>query len=157
MKSRPHPERPDRIRAIAASLATAGILSLANFCFRLGIWLIPVSRDIQEMWFWSLQVYFREDAIQFPLEKLHEKNLRWLVANFLNWALKCTAVILLSLYPVILYCIRCFHLKILSRKAQQWELTCWFVTLWIGECLRLYGNTEWLPVYVYWGWAVSRQ
>lgn len=25
MKSHPHPERPDRLRAIAASLATAGI------------------------------------------------------------------------------------------------------------------------------------
>lgn len=90
---------------------------LQIFCFRLGIWLIPVSGGIQEMRFWSLQVYFREDAIQFPLEKLQERNLRWLVANFLTWALKRKGVILWSLYLVILYCIRCFHLKILSRDA----------------------------------------
>lgn len=33
MKSRPHPERADRLRAIAASLATAGIFFVANFVF----------------------------------------------------------------------------------------------------------------------------
>lgn len=32
MKSHPHPERPDRLRAIAASLATAGIYLCYIFC-----------------------------------------------------------------------------------------------------------------------------
>lgn len=34
MKSHPHPERPDRLRAIAASLATAGFL---QFFLSLGL------------------------------------------------------------------------------------------------------------------------
>lgn len=33
MKSRPHPERPDRLRAIAASLATSGVLFNFSHCF----------------------------------------------------------------------------------------------------------------------------
>lgn len=44
MKPRPHPERPDRLRAIAASLATAGTLSLANFLFSV--------RDLVNPCFW---------------------------------------------------------------------------------------------------------
>lgn len=33
MKTHPHPERPDRLRAIAASLATAGVLSQPSLLF----------------------------------------------------------------------------------------------------------------------------
>lgn len=36
MKSHPHPERPDRLRAITASLATAGLFfNLCCFCLSL--------------------------------------------------------------------------------------------------------------------------
>ena len=40
VKAQPHPERPDRLRAIAASLATAGIVSLA-YIFQFAI-LLPL-------------------------------------------------------------------------------------------------------------------
>ncbi|KAG5536248.1 hypothetical protein RHGRI_023883 [Rhododendron griersonianum] len=55
MKSHPHPERPDRLRAITASLATAGLLfNLCCFCL--------------------LLVYFPDDAFQFLQEKSQKKN-----------------------------------------------------------------------------------
>lgn len=42
MKSRPHPERPDRLRAIAASLARAGIYLSNIFYYPSFFWAIDI-------------------------------------------------------------------------------------------------------------------
>lgn len=102
MKSHPHPERPDRLRAIAASLATAGIyfphacpqrlfwIHVFSFCTNLLSSHLFMSNNFASYAYDQLddncefvQVYFLEDATQSLREKLPNKNFRWWVVIFL--------------------------------------------------------------------------
>ncbi|KAF7135229.1 hypothetical protein RHSIM_Rhsim08G0136600 [Rhododendron simsii] len=86
MKSHPHPERPDRLRAITASLATAGLsFNLCCFCLLLvftGARYIVKGSSSGSDWEGGggcsccgfRRVYFPDDAFQFLQEKSQKKN-----------------------------------------------------------------------------------
>lgn len=83
MKSHPHPERPDRLRAIAASLSKAGLWIYCSFIVLVFVFsrlqflmdgrttniVILISILYHIGYFWLLQEYFLENVVLLLQEK----------------------------------------------------------------------------------------